>query len=901
MFNKLKNPMLILLVILVISIPAVSANDSINDDSLYKDVSSFYSDVRVNYLTTDIAQEEDNVNNLKEVSNLGADLNNSIISSSSGDNYTEDEVYTTKFSSFSLGITTYENQIIDDVNSINKIDSYLYPVYNNDEYLDSIELLSSQNIDSMNLNDGEGLTDPIITNNPYTDNSVDATYKNEPYQEKPTSNIEISWDVSEWYSDGMVTFYINLNEDATGMGTFTYDGKSLPIRVTNGKATVYVTGLLAGENLISVKFDGSDIYGASSAYATLNLAKYGSSITVNGDMTYQYGDKFDFTITINPAYDGYVDVNICGRNVDKNYIFPVENGVVKYNFDDIMFVEGEYDLTVYYPGNEKTEAASETVPITIQRFDSAMNVDLDNSKYTYGDDIKVSITMDKGVSGTAYLEICNGELHDVVPVNIVNGIGSCLIDTPEVGDYTITASFNGDGLYAPVSASNKFSVSKGDYDLNVKSHEGAYGEDIYLNITACACGSIDVYLNGVLYTTIYMDDQSVVTGYMLSISDELPSDYVIDVVFKGDSRYNSDSAQCSFVISKGNPAFEVSILPNEDGSAMVVVRSSSNATGEITFTMDNVSKTLPLTDGGVSFLIGKLLKGSHYFTLDYKGDANYNPDDLNGTFVVGGGTSLAADNLTMYYQNGSRFEVNLTFNERPLVGEEVIIEINGVNYTRTTSEDGIASVGINLAPGSYDATVYYRNQSTTATISVLPTVISKDLTKYYQNGSQFTVCLLDKQGNPLANRTVIFNINGVFYTRTSNADGFATLNINLGPGSYTITAIGPDGVQVSNDVTVLSTVITTDLTKYYKNDSQYKIKIVDDEGNPVEGRDISININGVFYYRTTDENGIATLNINLNPGTYIATVEDLITGLKKSNTVKVLEVPAGKLAKAYDN
>ena len=42
--------------------------------------------------------------------------------------------------------------------------------------------------------------------------------------------------------------------------------------------------------------------------------------------------------------------------------------------------------------------------------------------------------------------------------------------------------------------------------------------------------------------------------------------------------------------------------------------------------------------------------------------------------------------------------------------------------------------------------------------------------------------------NALANATVKFNINGVFYNRTTNASGQAKLNINLMAGEYIITS-----------------------------------------------------------------------------------------------------------------
>lgn len=89
-------------------------------------------------------------------------------------------------------------------------------------------------------------------------------------------------------------------------------------------------------------------------------------------------------------------------------------------------------------------------------------------------------------------------------------------------------------------------------------------------------------------------------------------------------------------------------------------------------------------------------------------------------------------------------------------------------------------------------------------ITVLPTIIAKNLTKTYLNASQFNARFVKGNGDSLANVNVTFNINGVFYTRQTNNDGLATLDINLMPGKYIITAIEPvTGLDMGYGVTVL--------------------------------------------------------------------------------------------------
>lgn len=256
---------------------------------------------------------------------------------------------------------------------------------------------------------------------------------------------------------------------------------------------------------------------------------------------------------------------------------------------------------------------------------------------------------------------------------------------------------------------------------------------------------------------------------------------------------------------------------------------------------------------------------------------------------------LVAPEIEMYYKNGTKFQISLTSNGTGLANETVIINLNGVNNTRTTDDKGIINMNINLNPGEYDVTVYYEGNEkydpaqVDSKITILSTIDGKDITKIYKNATQYYATFVDGQGNPLANGTdVKFNINGVMYQRKVNENGTARLNINLNPGTYIITAINPvNNESKANTINVLSKIIENkDLVKYFRNDSQYIVKILDDEGNPVGANEtVVFNINGVMYERKTNESGHVKLNINLQPGDYIITA--MYGGCSISNNITV--------------
>lgn len=257
------------------------------------------------------------------------------------------------------------------------------------------------------------------------------------------------------------------------------------------------------------------------------------------------------------------------------------------------------------------------------------------------------------------------------------------------------------------------------------------------------------------------------------------------------------------------------------------------------------------------------------------------------------GTVLTADDVNKYYGNSQNLNIRLTDRYgTPLSGEKLSVLINGKTYTRTVPDSGVVSMAINLASGEYDAIVSYdgvvgKNQ-TTSNILINPTVFSNDVDKYFKNSTQFYASFLDSNGNVLAHSEVNFNINGVIYTRTTDDNGTAKLNINLDPNNYTITSINlATGERVASLISVRSVIVDNyDLVKYYLNGSQYSVNLVDGQGNPLADSVVSFNINGIFYNRTTNENGTAKFSINLAPGNYIITTG--YNGSYVSNDIFVL-------------
>ncbi len=321
------------------------------------------------------------------------------------------------------------------------------------------------------------------------------------------------------------------------------------------------------------------------------------------------------------------------------------------------------------------------------------------------------------------------------------------------------------------------------------------------------------------------------------------------------------------------------VLTDADGNGI------SNAIITITINGQNYNRTTN-SNGITSMKINLASNKAYTISAVYIGNDDYDESLANNTLNVL--ATITAQDIEKIFRNGTQYTPKITDSfGNILANTTVTMNINGVFYKRTSDKNGIATLSINLNSGTYIITT-----TNTATDDVISNTIvvksnldqNNDLTKYFKNETQYTIRTLDDTGNPLANQDVTFNINGMLYTRTSNANGIATLSINLNPGDYIITA-SYNNNSVSNTAKVLPTLTASDLTKTHGSSDSFNAKVVDGQGNPLANQNVKFNINGVFYNKVTDSNGITKLNINLMKGEYIIT--SMYNGYATSNKVTV--------------
>ena len=408
-----------------------------------------------------------------------------------------------------------------------------------------------------------------------------------------------------------------------------------------------------------------------------------------------------------------------------------------------------------------------------------------------------------------------------------------------------------------------------------------------------ANGNVTIKFNGKSETASFNASQTIVYDLgVLGIGD-----YEVTVIYNGNAKYNATNITKTFSIGKisdYNVTLNTTDVVAGENSTLVIILPE-DATGVVNVTVGKDSYKANVTDGVASVKINSLIAGDYKVNVTYSGDKTY--EVSNNVFNLAVNpmkVNLNISDVVMFYRDGTRMVAILTdIKGNPIANATVYFTINGKTYARTTDTNGTASLAINLISKIYNATILYNGSdiydkfSKNITVTVNPTILANDTVLMYMDGTVFVAKFLDKTGKALTNASVKFNINGVFYTRITDNDGVAKLNIRLRPGSYILTAYNNvTGEEKGFDITVKSLIVANDLTKYYLNATRFEATIYNKNGTLAINKNVTFNINGVFYTRQTNENGVVGLNINLRPGNYIITT--MFDGLAIGNNINVL-------------
>ncbi|WP_400249638.1 Ig-like domain repeat protein, partial [Methanobrevibacter smithii] len=588
------------------------------------------------------------------------------------------------------------------------------------------------------------------------------------------------------------------------------------------------------------------------------------------NITSEEPGKILIDVTIDKKATGNIAVVVDGDKYD----VAIVNGSAKLTLSDLP--AGVYYIEAKYNGNSIVTESYNSTKFTIDLIDSSIAVEAKDIKC--GEEAVITATVTDGATGTVTFFV-NGKTY---VVDITDSVATLKIADLTTGDYPVFAYYNGDKYYKTSYNSTTFNVAKLASTTTVNVSDIKVGEDAVIDISVpeITSGVVSVTVGDAIYNVAVVDGKGTLT-----LSGLASGSYDVVAKFNGDDKYLASEDSAKFNVTKLASTIDIAVDNIKVGEdAVIGVALPEDATGEVIISVNGKNYTVMTKYGMASVTISDLANGTYSVDAFYNGDDIYAPIKNSTAFTV---SKVSDYNMTVDIADIIKGENATITVSVPEDGTgSVIVTINGTDY-KGTVVNGTAKVIIpGLDEGTYKVVTFYTgdnkydsmivNGTITVNKNTKTTLTMDNLVKYFNGPQKLMAKLVDGFGNPIANATVYFTINGGVYARITDENGTASIAIRLLPGEYKASALfnGTDDYDmaaVNASVLVKNTILGNDTTLYFRNGTQYVAKFLDGNGKALANTDVKFNINGVFYTRVTDENGIARLNIRLDPASYIIT------------------------------
>ena len=692
-----------------------------------------------------------------------------------------------------------------------------------------------------------------------------ASYKNDLNIRSKDSNITLS--SNNIYVDEIATINYTLTSGATGLLSV-YVNNEFVKNVTVGK-NIELENLPHGNYTVKVIYNSDGYYANCQNTTTFKVQKLNPtfSFTKNNAIA---GDDFVITHILNSDATGTITCN--------NSTKQLTNGRVTFNINNIK--GGQHQFNISYSGDDKYNPMNKTVTVNI-KFKDAI-VDFDVKDIIWSDSLTIAPTITSGATGTFNIYVDN-ILNSTINLN-----GRKDLTFYTGGYHTITVSYSGDDYYAANSTTKGFNVEKLNSTCSIKGNlEVNNYASVYVTLNEDVAGKVSITVKGTKYTSNLIGGVAT-----FSISNLPAGTYNVPIEYEGDSKYSSFYITKSLDVTLKQSIITLNIKNILTGSSIVIKPIvTQGASGNLKIYVDNVLKTTIAI--GSSYTITTPSIGKHDVRVVYAGDSYHQANETKTTFRVFTFYPIEVQNTAIIHGNDNHFQA-IFYDEYGNVAANKIVSfrVNGEDTVVTTDANGLAIFNKDLPIGIYDVTIInaYVNEENNYQLKVFTSIESTDMTRAYNTGMDFKVKLLDENGDTLSKGYALFKVNDKDYPVVADNNGVAILNPNLPVGTYTVTTTnGRTGETKTNKITIVPSVEATNMVRGYNSGVDFKAKFLDADAKPLVNQKVAFKIGFTEYEATTDTNGFAVLNEQLDVGKYEVTAINKVTGEKATRNLTIVE------------
>ena len=567
-----------------------------------------------------------------------------------------------------------------------------------------------------------------------------------------------------------------LNRNATGYVKFSVNNITNMVNINEGVAIWTFKGFDVGNYEINANYGGDDSFLSVSNCTSFNVLKANSTIELYVKEVC-LDENIRIYATLSPNATGTVSFEMPGYYSPRNK--NVVNSASSWYISPLKY--GQYNVIATYSGDNNYNPSNTTFVLDVSQRKSVLDVVINDVYVENRVVVNIKLTSDKGegISGNVVLKLNSRTFN----IKVTNGKGLLNVGKFDIGEYSFSATFEGNDEYVKSSDEGKFKVVDNliKTDLlytNVTKHVGGSEKFIVSLVDSNGKGlsGQEILINLNDKNHVFVTDENGDVSLDINLK---PGVYNAFMKFKGTNNFNGSEANVTIEVLSTIQSIDLIKLYGTGGQYFAIFSDSNGkALGNtpVTFTIGSKSYTFNTAPNGIARLNVNLKPGVYVIIAKNLVTGEEARNKINIFAYI-----MENNDVTKFFGANKDFTVRIYDDNGKAVGAGKIVtfSINGKKYNVKTDKKGYATCKLNLKPKSYTITASYNGFEVSNRITVKPILTAKNIIAKKGIQIKFKAKLVNTNGKAVKGKKITFKIKNKKYKIKTNKNGVATLKIKL--------------------------------------------------------------------------------------------------------------------------
>lgn len=454
----------------------------------------------------------------------------------------------------------------------------------------------------------------------------------------------------------------------------------------------------------------------------------------------KYGQDIIAEVKLTGINDLLLNENVILTLNNKNYTFKANNNHVL----PIKLNASIYNAIVFFEGDNNYNNDYSIISFVVDKSEVELSLAIQN--ITYVDNLIINNNINHDV-----IVKINSKTFSIKENSIYQ-----IPDLFDAGNYQGIVIFEGDNNYKNNTQIINFSIHKFTPELKLNFSDINYGKHILADAgliginKSLLCESLRLTINNENFN--FKSNDKFYIPILLNASN-----YIVNVIYNGNTNYNSISDKINVNVNKINPKLIFNISDTCYGSDLVITNYLTGINQELineSLILSINNKEYKVNSNNIYILPDILDVGQYSTFITFNGNNNYNKIKSEVSFNVN--LKNVDMNLTV---NKNLNNVSISVKLSDSINDTINVRINNQNYDIKNGD--ILNLN-NLNLGQYWVevlfnktgykTLFIKDNFTVDSINTLINV--NNIVMYYRDGTRLTGVLTDSNANILSNKSI---------------------------------------------------------------------------------------------------------------------------------------------------